>query len=84
MFFVNSYYTYITYDRRKKASNEQRAKSNEQRAETNEQWATTNEQGATSKKFRLLDTKLFFYAGKIMSMSIKQGGAKPTILSKGL
>ena len=35
VFFLNLYYTFITYDGRK--SNEQRAKSNKQRAKSNEQ-----------------------------------------------
>ena len=44
MFFFNLYYTFITYDKRKK--NERRAKSNKQLTKRNDQEEKSNEQRA--------------------------------------
>ena len=50
VFFLNLYYTFITYDVRK--GNEQWAKSNEQRTESNEQRAKSKKERARSKELR--------------------------------
>ena len=62
VFFLNLYYTLITYDGRKcnkqrANSNKQQAESNEQRPKSKEQRAKTNEQQATSKTFSFIFPK---------------------------
>ena len=50
MFFLNLYYTFITYDGPK--GNEQRVESNEKRAKSNEQRGKITEQRGKSKEQR--------------------------------
>ena len=50
MFFFNLYFTFITYDKRKK--NEQRTKRNDQEEKSNEQRVKSNEQQAKSNEQR--------------------------------
>ena len=64
VFFLNLYYTLITYGGRKSneqqaKSKEQRAKSNKQQAKSNEQWAKSNEQRAESNDQRAKSSASF-------------------------
>ena len=55
VFFLNLYYTFITYDEPK--SNKQPVKSNKQRAKNNEQWPKSNEQRGESNEQRAKSNK---------------------------
>ena len=83
VFFLNFYYTFITYDGPK--GNEQRAESNDQRVKSNEQRAKSNKQRVTSEKFSLVYIAHEVYKSVDEGYQVKgvfRGGSRTAATSK--